>query len=142
MRRAMPSILMVDIDAVTLPFPKREYEEKARRILEYFGYSAVGFAYKLSNSKGLHVAVWVEPEVELMYVPLLQYLLGSDFKRECINYFRFKKGVDINVLFTAKKSGRRGGGEFRISRKCDSLCPGLIEMIKLAEKSGIYRIEV
>lgn len=138
----MTSILMVDIDAVTLPFPRREYEEKARQILEYFGYEVIGFAYKLSNSKGLHVAVWVEPDVELMYVPLLQYLLGSDFKRECINYFRFRKGVDINVLFSAKKPGKRSGVGFRVSRKCDSLCPGLIEMIKLAEKSGIYRIEV
>ena len=133
------SILLIDIDEVVLPFDKAKYEAQAKAVVESFGYEVVGFVYRLSTAKGIHVYVWVTPEVEPMYVPLLQYLLGSDFKRECINYFRWRRGIDLNVLFFAKKRVKRNIG---IKMSCDHMCEGLKRMIALAESAGIKRVEI
>jgi len=145
-------ILMVDIDEVTLPFPKDAYEAKAKKVLEFFGYEAIGFAYRLSNSKGIHITVWTYPDVEPMYKPLLQYLLGSDEKRECLNYFRYQKGVDIDVLFTTKKR-LWNPDDAAVPQKITlirnrfpqcvrrmEICKGLSRMIEIAKKMGIERI--
>lgn len=134
------NILLVDIDEVTLPFPKRLYEDKAKKVLAAFGYEAKGFSYKLSTAKGIHIAVFVDPPVETLYVPLLQYLLGSDPMRECLNYFRLSRGIDINVLFTSKQKRSRRMGEFGCRVADMSICPGLKTMIELARKNGIDRI--
>jgi len=132
-------VLLVDVDGVTLPLCRGEYEAAARRVLEAFGYTAIGFAYRLSASRGVHVAVWVSPEPELQYVPLLQYLLGSDPARECINYERIRRGVDINVLFSGRKRVHKTGG---LKCRPELMCPGLVKMIELAGKIGIERVEL
>jgi len=133
------TILMVDVDEVVLPFDRVRYEAEAKKIVEFFGHEVVGVTYKLSTHKGIHIHVWVAPEVEHMRIPLLQYLLGSDFKRECINYFRLKAGIDINVLFGAKRriyyiSGR--------AVNCSFMCEGLIREIEMAEKLGLKRVQI
>lgn len=132
-------VLLVDVDEVTLPLCREEYELAARRVLEAFGYSAAGFVYRLSSSRGVHVAVWVEPEPELQYVPLLQYLLGSDARRECINYERIRRGIDINVLFSGRRRVSGGGG---LKCRPELMCPGLLRMIELAGKIGVERVEL
>jgi hypothetical protein len=133
------TVLMVDIDEAVLPFDRMRYEREAKKIVEFFGHEVVGIAYRLSTHKGIHVYVWVAPEVEPMRIPLLQYLLGSDFKRECINYFRLYAGIDINVLFAGKQKIRYTDGR---AMDCASMCRGLIREIKLAEEMGLRRIEV
>jgi len=133
------TILMVDIDEVVLPFDKERYEREARKIVEFFGHEVVGITYRLSTHKGIHIYVWVKPEIEPMRIPLLQYLLGSDFKRECINFFRYIRGIDINVLFVGKKKVDRHAG---MNMDCYSMCRGLIREIKIAESMGVKRIQV
>ena len=133
------SILMVDMDEATLPFDKERYESEARKIVEFFGHEVVGITYRLSTHKGIHIYVWIKPEIESMRVPLLQYLLGSDSKRECINFFRFIKGIDINVLFAGKQRVDRHVG---INMDCYSMCRGLIREIRMAERMGLKRIRV
>jgi hypothetical protein len=132
------SILMVDMDEATLPFDKESYEREVRKIVEFFGHEVVGITYRLSTHKGIHIYVWVKPEVETMRIPLLQYLLGSDFKRECINFFRYIKGIDINVLFAGSRSDRHMG----MNMDCYSMCRGLIKEIRMAEGLGLKRIQV
>jgi hypothetical protein len=132
-------VLLIDMDGVVLPLCREEYEKTARRVLVAFGYTAIGFAYRLSSSRGVHVAVWVEPEPEPAYVPLLQYLLGSDLKRECINYERMRRGVDINVLFAGKRRVTGAGG---LKCRPELMCPGLLRMIELAKKAGVERVEL
>jgi len=133
------SILMVDMDEVTLPFDKERYEREARKIVEFFGHEIVGVAYRLSTHKGVHIYVWVKPEVEPMRIPLLQYLLGSDFKRECINFFRYLKFIDINVLFAGKQKVDKHTG---MNMDCYSMCRGLIKEIRMAESLGLKRIRI
>jgi hypothetical protein len=133
------SILMVDMDEAILPFDKERYEREARKIVEFFGHEVVGIMYRLSTHKGVHIYVWVKPEVEPMRIPLLQYLLGSDFKRECINFFRYIKGIDINVLFAGKQ---KTGGHTGMNMDCYSMCRGLIREIEIAEGLGLKRIRV
>jgi hypothetical protein len=133
------SILMIDIDEVTLPFDRTQYENKARKIVEYFGHQVVGVAYRLSTHKGIHIHVWVTPGVEHMRIPLLQYFLGSDFKRECINYFRLRVGIDINVLFTGKRRIHYTNGR---AMNCDFMCSGFIQEVETAKKLGLERIQV
>ena len=133
------SILMVDMDEAALPFDKESYEREARKIVEFFGHEVVGITYRLSTHKGIHIYVWVKPEVEPMRIPLLQYLLGSDFKRECINFFRYIKGIDINVLFAGKQKVDRHAG---MNMDCYSMCRGLIKEIRMAESLGLKRIQV
>jgi hypothetical protein len=130
---------MVDIDEVTLPFDKERYEREAKRIVEFFGHEVVGITYRLSTHKGIHIYVWVKPEIETKRVPLLQYFLGSDFKRECINFFRYINGIDINVLFAGKQKVEKHTG---ISMDCYSMCRGLIKEIRMAEDLGLKRIQV
>jgi hypothetical protein len=133
------TILMIDIDEVVLPFDRIKYEHQAKEIVEFFGYKIIGVAYKFSTHKGIHIHVWVAPEVEPTRIPLLQYLLGSDFKRECINHFRLREGVDINVLFSGKQRIRYANGK---TMNCDYMCKGLIEEIRLAERLGIKRLQI
>jgi len=133
------SILMVDMDEAALPFDKESYEREVRKIVEFFGHEVVGITYRLSTHKGIHIYVWVKPEVEPMRIPLLQYLLGSDFKRECINFFRYIKGIDINVLFAGKQKVDRHMG---MNMDCYSMCRGLIKEIRMAEGLGLKRIQV
>jgi hypothetical protein len=130
---------MIDIDEVVLPFDRGKYEAEAKKVIEFFGYEIVGITYKLSTHKGIHIHVWVTPEVEPMRIPLLQYLLGSDFKRECINFFRVRMGVDINVLFSGK---RRIYYAYGWPSDCESMCDGLIKEIKIAEELGLKRIQI
>jgi len=132
-------VLLIDVDEITLPLCCEEYEIAARKVLETFGYTAIGFAYRLSTSRGVHIAIWVSPGPELYYVPLLQYLLGSDLKRECINYERIRRGVDINVLFTGRK---RIAGHTGLKCRPELMCPKLLEMIELAKKIGVERVEL
>jgi hypothetical protein len=131
------TILMVDIDEVVLPFDRMRYESEAKKIVEFFGHEVVGITYKLSTHKGIHIHVWVTPEVEPMRIPLLQYLLGSDFKRECINYFRLRAGIDINVLFAGKRRIFYINGR---TMDCDVMCEGLIREIEIAEELGLKKI--
>jgi hypothetical protein len=133
------TILMVDVDEVVLPFNRIRYENEAKRIVEFFGHEIVGITYKFSTHKGIHIHVWVTPEVEPIRIPLLQYLLGSDFKRECINYFRLSKGVDINVLFSGKQRIYYLNGR---TMECQYMCSGLIKEIELAKKLGLEQIRI
>ncbi len=106
----------------------------------------------MSGLKGVHITVWTYPDVEPLYKPLLQYLLGSDEKRECINYFRYQKGIDIDVLFTSKKRLRKSEenptpqpitfrkNKFPVCVKRMEICPGLARMIEIAKSMGIERI--
>jgi len=133
------TILMIDIDEVVLPFNRAKYENEAKKIVEFFGYRIVGITYKLSTHKGIHIHIWVTPEVEHMRIPLLQYLLGSDFKRECINYFRLRAGIDINVLFVGKRRIFYTAGK---TMNCGFMCEGLVREIKTAEELGLKRIQI
>jgi len=133
------TILMIDVDEVTLPFDRKRYENEAKKIVEFFGHEVVGITYKLSTHKGIHIHIWVTPEVEHMRIPLLQYLLGSDFRRECINYFRLRAGIDINVLFAGKRRIFYTAGNVM---SCDFMCEGLIREIKTAEELGLKRIQI
>ena len=133
------TILMVDIDEVVLPFDRAKYERQAREVVEFFGHEVVGITYKLSTHKGIHVHVWVAPELEHMRIPLIQYLLGSDFKRECINYFRLKAGIDINVLFGGKRRIYYINGT---AMDCRFMCQGLMKEIELAESLGLKRMQI
>ena len=133
------TILMIDVDEVVLPFDRMRYESEAKKIVEFFGHKVVGITYKLSTHKGIHIHVWVTPEVEHMRIPLLQYLLGSDFKRECINYFRLRAGIDINVLFAGKRRIFYAAG---VSMNCDFMCKGLVKEIQIAKELGLKRIQI
>jgi len=133
------TVLMIDIDEVVLPFDRVKYEAEAKKVIEFFGYEIVGITYKLSTHKGIHIHVWVTPEIEPMRIPLFQYLLGSDFRRECINYFRLRAGIDINVLFLGK---RRIYYVYGWPSDCESMCIGLIKEIKIAEELGLKRIQI
>jgi hypothetical protein len=133
------TILMIDIDEVVLPFDRMRYESEAKKIMEFFGYKVAGITYKLSTHKGIHIHIWVTPEVEHMRIPLLQYLLGSDFKRECINYFRLRAGIDINVLFAGKRRIFYTAGK---TMDCGFMCRGLIREIEIAEELGLKRIQI
>jgi len=133
------TVLMIDIDDVVLPFDRAKYEAEAKKVVEFFGHEVIGIAYKLSTHKGVHIHVWVTPEVEPVRIPLLQYLLGSDKKRECINYFRLRAGIDINVLFSGKQRIHYIRGQ---QLNCESMCAGLIKEIKIAEELGLKRIQI
>ncbi|MBP1449906.1 MAG: hypothetical protein JZD41_07885 [Thermoproteus sp.] len=126
-----------DIDGITLPFPRERYEAWARERIRRLGNDITHFGYKLSSGSGIHVTAWLKNPISMDLVPIYQLAIGSDVKRECMNYFRFKYGVDINVLFQYKRANRIDwsvkvcGSERRFMGR---ICPGLLQLLELYKK--------
>jgi hypothetical protein len=61
-----------------------------------------GEVYKTVH--GFHVYIWIMNTVSDTYLPFIQALMGSDWKRELLNFERILKAEsDWNVLFQEKE---------------------------------------
>jgi hypothetical protein len=60
---------------------------------------------------GVHIYVYLEVKLPDMLLVLIQYALGSDFRREALNFGRIMENTknDSNLLYTEKWAARREG---------------------------------
>jgi len=92
------SIIKLDID--TKCGAKNDRLETVIKKLKEMGLRfSKGEYYFQKKSKKWHIYIWVESIAEL-WLPMIQLLLGSDWKRELLNFERVVNGEkDWNVLF-------------------------------------------
>lgn len=106
--------LKIDIDKKD----KREFMERFTAFYRYFKPKVVSYDIR-ETRKGYHVRLIVDfpfrySDVDIVF---LQLLLGSDWKRELLNYFRVKNGIPKwNVLFNKKFRVKVENGKITIRR--------------------------
>lgn len=91
------TIIKLDID--TKKYGHRRMEVVLDKLGEMNLKFTKGEVYFQKLSKTWHIYIWVDSIAEI-YLPMVQLLLGSDYKRELLNFERVVKGEkDWNVLF-------------------------------------------
>ena len=106
--------LKIDIDKKD----KREFMERFTAFYRYFKPRVVSYDIR-ETRKGYHVRLTVDFPFDFNDVDIvfLQLLLGSDWKRELLNYFRIKNKISSwNVLFNKKFRIRINGKSIKIRR--------------------------
>jgi len=93
------TIIKLDIDAKRFKIDNVRMEAVIRKLKEMGLKFTKGEVYFQKKSKTWHVYIWVESVAEI-YLPFIQLLMGSDYKRELLNFERIYNGEkDWNVLF-------------------------------------------
>jgi hypothetical protein len=106
--------LKIDIDKKD----KRDFMRRYQALYRYFRFNLVD--YEITETrKGYHLRLIIDfPfKVTSEEIVLLQLLLGSDWKREMLNYLRVKNGIeDWNKLFIAKYRIYKKGNKVKFRR--------------------------
>jgi len=106
--------LKIDIDKKD----KREFMCRFTAFYRYFKPKVISYDIK-ETRKGYHVRLTIDFPFDFSDVDIafLQLLLGSDWKRELLNYFRIKNKISRwNVLFSKKFRIRVDGNSIKIRR--------------------------
>jgi len=106
--------LKIDIDKKD----KREFMERFTAFYRYFKAEVISYDVK-ETRKGYHIRLIINFPFEYddVDVVFMQLLLGSDWKRELLNYFRVKNGISRwNVLFNKKFRVKVKDGKIVIRR--------------------------
>jgi len=106
--------LKIDIDKKD----KRDFMRRYQALYRYFRFNLVD--YEIAETrKGYHIRLIIDfPfKVTSEEIVLLQLLLGSDWKREMLNYLRVKNGIeDWNKLFNVKYRIYKKGNKVKFRR--------------------------
>jgi hypothetical protein len=106
--------LKIDIDKKD----KRDFMRRYQALYRYFRFNLID--YEIAETrKGYHIRLIIDfPfKVTSEEIVLLQLLLGSDWKREMLNYLRVKNGIDDwNKLFIAKYRIYKKGNKVKFRR--------------------------
>jgi len=106
--------LKIDIDKKD----KREFMERFTAFYRYFKPKVISYDIK-ETKKGYHVRLSIDFPFDYRDedIVFIQLLLGSDWKRELLNYFRVKNGISKwNVLFNKKFRIKIENGKIKIRR--------------------------
>jgi hypothetical protein len=93
-------VFKIDVDKKELS----EFKERYAMLCRYFKPKLISYDVK-ETRKGYHIRLILSFPFKLSRYEfvLIQSLLGSDWKREMLNYFRVKNGLkDWNILFNKK----------------------------------------
>jgi hypothetical protein len=101
------TILMLDFDHYTRPqllhYISRRWGFVFRFPFIPFGQLCVQSIDVRRTRHGFHIRIFVENKIPPMQGVLLQLALGSDYRRECLNYNRIASSLESwNVLFYQK----------------------------------------
>jgi len=106
--------LKIDIDKKD----KRDFMRRFTAFYRYFKPKIISYDIK-ETRKGYHVRLELDFSFDFNDVDIvfLQLLMGSDWKRELLNYFRIKNKISSwNVLFNKKFRIRIDGSNVKIRR--------------------------
>ena len=110
-------------------------EDVIRRRAERLGLEVDWVDSHASKSLNKHFFVKLRNPVSIDQVPILQALLGSDVKRECLIYRRIKHGTYMNVFFSkAYQVGipvKVGKNPSELIKWFNCVCGGFLELIRL-----------
>ena len=136
----MPRPILIDIDVDYSEFMSRQYYRWLSRYEELSkAFNFQGYAIYPSSSNHVHIVVYSDVEPPLKYA--LAVLLGSDVKRECFNFWRFKMGLgDTSMFFQSyvRKSSRKICNIYEL---IDSRCIELVNCIRAYVKYGPLGLE-
>jgi hypothetical protein len=107
--------ILIDIDKKSL----REFYDRYIFVQKYLKFKLLGYEIA-ETKKGYHVRLIVDLPYEYSDkdIVLLQLLLGDDWKRATINYFRVIHNLDDwNVLFRKKYRIFKAGNLFKLASK-------------------------
>jgi len=123
--------VLLDYDVPYETFKKRYLQIIINRARELLGDLFLDYGITRSASGNTHMVIRLRREVTQFEAIIIATLLGSDFKRECYNWFRLFTFGNSDSLFAQfkevkeeQKKNRCGGGNLR--KFALRTCPGLV----------------
>lgn len=107
---------MAKDNVVKLDFDYRKNFQTLVKRLKFFEYLDIFHVKRIvvhRTVRGYHVRIVVDRKFEPVEIVLIQALLGSDYKREVLNFERvYKAGKFFNVLHTSREKRKIFDGGF------------------------------
>ncbi len=123
--------ILLDYDVPYELFKEKYLLIIIKRAKELLGDLFLDYGITKSASGNTHMVIRLRREITQFEAVIIAALLGSDFKRECFNWFRLFTFGDSDSLFAQfkeakeeQKKGRCGDGNLR--RFAMRTCPGLV----------------
>jgi len=123
--------VLLDYDVPYETFKKRYLQIIINRARELLGDLFLDYGITRSASGNTHMVIRLRREVTQFEAIIIATLLGSDFKRECYNWFRLFTFGNSDSLFAQfkevkeeQKKNRCGDGNLR--KFALRTCPGLV----------------
>jgi len=123
--------ILLDYDVPYELFRERYLQTIVNRARELLGDLFLDYGVSKSASGNTHMVIRLRREITQFEAVIIAALLGSDFKRECYNWFRLFAFGDSDSLFAQFKEVK----EERKKSKCSDgnlrkfamrTCPGLV----------------
>jgi len=123
--------VLIDYDIPYELFKEKYLPIILKRASEILGDLLLDYGVVRSASGNTHMVIRLRREVTQLEAIIIAVLLGSDFKRECFNWFRLFTFGDSDSLFAqfkvskdTPKKNKCGGGNLR--KFAMRTCPGLV----------------
>lgn len=91
--------VLIDYDIPYEVFTSRYREVITNRARKVLGSLFKDIGYSRSNSGNTHVTIYLTREIPERYVMIIAVFMGSDVKRECMNWFRYIQFNESGTLF-------------------------------------------
>jgi len=123
--------VLLDYDVPYETFKEKYLPIIIKRANELLGNLFLDYGITKSASGNAHVVIRLRREVTQFEAIIIAVLLGSDFKRECFNWFRLFAFGNSDSLFAqfkeAKNTPKRGKcSDGNLRKFAYKVCPGLV----------------
>ncbi len=131
----MTNKILIDYDVDYDLFVKKYLQILRRRLIKLTNSTWGRLSYVKSHSGKVHVTItlpYLIPQVDAI---VLAILLGSDFKRECLNYSRIMMIGNAESWFfndyktKGKECGDKSLSPIGLKKFIEAKCPGLPELV-------------
>ena len=127
--------ILIDYDVDYELFESKYLNLILRRMRQLLGNAVKQYGYVKSHSGKVHFTIWLRRQIPEGEAIIYAVLMGSDFKRECLNYFRLMLiGEAESWFFNDYKTKGRGCGDKAINpiglkKFIKDKCPQLPELV-------------
>ncbi len=131
----MTNKILIDYDIDYDTFIKKYLRILRRRLIQLTNNNWGKLGYVKSHSGKVHVVVTLPYMISQVDAIVLAILLGSDFRRECLNYSRLIMSNDAESWFfndyktKGKDCGDKSLSPVGLKKFIQAKCPGLPELV-------------
>ena len=131
----MTNKILIDYDIDYDMFIKKYLKILRRRLIQLTNNNWGKLGYVKSHSGKVHVVVTLPYMISQVDAIVLAILLGSDFRRECLNYSRLIMSNDAESWFfndyktKGKDCGDKSLSPVGLKKFIQAKCPGLPELV-------------
>lgn len=131
----MTNKILIDYDIDYDTFIKKYLRILRRRLIQLTNNNWGKLGYVKSHSGKVHVVVMLPYMIPQVDAIVLAILLGSDFRRECLNYSRLIMSNDAESWFfndyktKGKDCGDKSLSPVGLKKFIQAKCPGLPELV-------------